>query len=269
MEGVMETKKTRWKEWMVVGLTMLAVVALLPLVGVTLFLLRFVLAALAAVAIAGALVLFTASGRFRRWVTNVVEPEIEYKGMRLATAVSLDRNHSWARVEPDGTFVGADPLALACLGPPDRVELPPAGSRVERDQVLFTIGRGDRALSLHSPVPGTIVARNEALLSEPNRVNDDPFGLGWVVRVRGDDPRASRRSLLQGRKAKEWFRSEVDRLVSTIGAQPATLPTLPDGGMLADSIYQLIDDATWERIRAGFFEGRPDVTATPAATASR
>jgi len=259
----MEEHTPGWREWLLIAVTMLAIVALLPLVGVTLFLLRFVVAALAAVAIVGAVVLYTASGRFRRWLTNVVEPEVEYKGMRLATAVSLDRNHSWARVEPDGTFVGADSLALACLGPPDRVELPPAGSRVEPDQVLFTLGRDDRAISWHSPVPGTVVARNEALLSEPNRIKDDPFGLGWVVRVRGDDPRASRRNLLRGRRAKEWFRGEVDRLVSTLGAQPATLPTLPDGGVLADGIHRLIDDATWERVRTGFFEGRPAPTATP------
>jgi glycine cleavage system H protein len=209
-------------------------------------------------------VLFTASGRFRRWLTSVVEPEVEYKGVRLATAVSLDRNHSWARVEPDGTFVGADSLALACLGPPDRVELPPAGSRVDRDQILFTLARDDRAIALRSPVPGTVVARNEALLSEPNRVNDDPFGLGWVVRVRGDDPHASRRGLLRGRRAKEWFRSEVDRLVSMLGTQPATLPTLPDGGVLADGIHRLIDDQAWERIRAGFFEANPGPAGTPA-----
>jgi glycine cleavage system H protein len=262
MEGVMGDQNTRWKEWMVVGTTTLGVVALLPLVGVTLFLLRFVIAALAAAAIVVGVVLFAASGRFRRWFATVVEPEIEYKGMRLATAVSLDRNHSWARVEPDGTFVGADPLALACLGPLDKVELPTAGSRVDKDQVLFTLGHGTRELSLHSPLPGTVVARNEALLSEPNRVNDDPFGLGWVVRVRGDDPRASRRSLLRGRRAKDWFRDEVDRLVATLGSGPATLPTLPDGGVLADGIHRAIDDATWDRIRAEFFEGHHARAAT-------
>ncbi len=254
--------KTRWREWMLVGFTALAVAALLPLVGVALFVLRFLLVALAAVAILGAIVLAATSGRFRRWVVDVVEPEVEYKGLRLATAVGLNPNHSWARVEPDGTFVGADHLAVACLGPPDRVELPPVGSRVQKDQILFTLSRGGRALSLHSPVAGTVVARNEALLSEPQRIAGDPFGLGWVARIRGDTPRASRRSLLRGRRAKEWFRSEVDRLVSTLGAEPAAMPSLPDGGVLTDGIHRLIDGPTWERIRVDFFEGNP----TPAAT---
>jgi len=256
--------KTGWKEWMLMGLTMLAVVALLPLVGVTLWVLRFAIAALVAVSVVGTVVLFAASGRFRRWLTDIVEPEVEYKGLRLATAVSLDRNHSWARVEPDGMFVGADHLALACLGPLDRVDLPPAGARVQRDQVLFTLAGGDRSLSLHSPVSGTVVARNEALLSEPRRINSDPFGLGWVVRIRGDDPRASRRGLLRGRRAKDWFRSEVDRLVSTLGTEPGAIPTLPDGGVLTDGIHRCIDDSTWERIRVGFFEGDPAQGATPA-----
>jgi len=256
--------KTDWREWIAVGFTALAVVALLPLVGVTLFLLRFVVAALVAGAVVGTVVLLTTSTRFRRWFVNVVEPEIDYKGVRLATAVSLDRRHSWARVEPDGTFVGADDVALACLGPLERVDLPAAGARVQRDQVLFTLGAGTRELSLHSPVSGTVVARNEALLSEPQRLNDDPFGLGWVVRVRSDDPRSSRRGLLRGRRAKEWFRDEVDRLVSMLGSQPAALQTLPDGGVLTDGIHRLIDDPTWERIRVAFFEGEDAPGATIA-----
>jgi len=255
---------TDLKQWIAIGFTTIAVVALLPLVGVTLFLLRFVVAALAAVAIVGTVVMLTTSSRFRKWFVTVVEPEIDYKGMRLATAVSLDRNHSWARVEPDGTFVGADHLALSCLGPLERVDLPPAGSRVQRDQVLCTLGGGTHELALHSPVSGTVVARNEALLSEPQRLNDDPFGLGWVARIRSDDPRQSHRGLLRGRRAKEWFRDEVDRLISMVGPQPAAMQTLPDGGMVTDGIHRLIDDPTWERIRVAFFEGEHASGATAA-----
>lgn len=249
-------EKTSWKELLLFGFTMLAVVALLPVLGVTLWLLRFVVLAMAAVAIVGAGVLFATSGRFRDWFGAIVEPEVEYKGLRLATAVGLDRHHSWARVEPDGTFVGADHLAVACLGPPDRVDLPTPGSRVQRDQVLFTLARGDRELHLHSPVDGIVVARNEALLTAPERINGDPFGLGWVARIRSDDPWKSRRALLRGRKARDWFHVEVDRLVATLGADPTARPTMHDGGALVDGIHRVIDGPTWERIRVGFFEGK-------------
>lgn len=260
----MASRTASWREWMMVGFTMLALVALLPLLGITLWVLRFVLVLLAAAALVGAVLLLAASGRFREWFAGLGTPEVEYKGLRLARAVGLGRGHSWALVEPDGTFVGADHLAVACLGPVDRVELPAQGSRVQKDEVLFTLARGSRELVLNSPVDGTVVARNDSLLSEPGRINSDPFGLGWVARIRSDEPRLSRRGLLRGRPARDWFRSEVDRLASTLGSLSPATPTLPDGGVLITDVHQVIDGPTWERICVDFFDGRPAMHVTPA-----
>jgi glycine cleavage system H protein len=249
----MEHKKIRLRECLLAAAVVLAVAAALPLLGVSLFLLRFVLVALALVAATGGLVLFAASRRFRHRFLAAIGPRYDYKGLHLSTDVGLDPAHTWAIVEPDGAFVGVDNLTTACLGPIDRVDLPGPGQRVRRGEAFLTLSHAGRELRVLSPVTGRVTARNEALLKDPGRLNRDPFGLGWVARIHTDDPRAERRRLLHGLRAQEFFRGEVDRLVGTLGAGSSAVQSMADGGAVIDDVYRAIDAPTWEQLRKRFF----------------
>ncbi len=249
----MQHKKIRLTECLTAAAVVLALVAALPLLGVTLFVLRFVLVALAVVALTGGVILYAASWRFRRRFLAAIGPRYDYKGLHLSTDVALDPAHTWAIVEPDGAFVGVDNLATACLGPVDRVDLPAPGQRVHRGEAFLTLGHASRELPVPSPVTGTVTARNEALLSDPERLNRDPFGLGWVARIRTDDPRAERRRLLRGLRAQEFFRQEVDRLVGTLGTGSSAVTSMADGGAVVDDLHRAIDGPTWRELRKEFF----------------
>jgi glycine cleavage system H protein len=233
-----------------------AMALLLPLVGAAVFLLRFVLVGGAVVLLLGGLGAALVP-RLRRSVVAAVERQVDYKGLRLATDVGMAQGHAWARVEEDGAFVGADDVVQACLGPLDSVELPIRGRRVRRGDTLFALARGDRRLDIASPLDGEVLHANQELQSDPERVNRDPFGLGWVARLRVDDTRRSRRALLRGSAAREWSQSEVDRLLAMIGGTPASIPTLPDGGVVIDDVHRLIDEPTWNRIRDTLFGAEP------------
>jgi glycine cleavage system H protein len=252
-EAAMKLMNVRLKEHLIVAASVLLIIAALPLLAVGLFVLRIGLVAAALVAIVAAGSLAVMSRRFRQKVRAAIDPTFEYKGLQLSTGVGLDTAHSWATVEPDGAFVGVDDLAATCLGPVGRVVLPAPGQRIRHGEPLFTLARGSRELTVPSPVTGTVSARNEALLSDPERVNRDPFGLGWVARVRTDDPRSSRRRLMRGFRAQRWFRDEVDRLTATLGASGSAIPTLPDGGAVVDELYRVIDDPTWRWLKGSFF----------------
>ncbi len=249
----MKNRRITLSECLTTGAVVLALMAVLPLLGVTLFVLRFVLLALALVALVGGLILFASSWRFRRRFRAAMEPRYDYKGLHLSADVGLDPSHSWALVEPDGTFVGVDDLAAACLGPVERVDLPQAGRRVHRGETLFTLDSQGRELPVPSPVTGTVIARNEALTKDPRRVNRDPFGLGWITRIRADDPNAERRRLRRGSRAREFFRQEVDRLVGILATGSPTMTSMPDGGVIVDDLHCVIDDDAWEELREGFF----------------
>lgn len=248
----------------------IAVVAavVLPLVAVAAVFLRGVLAAVLAAVLIGGGMLLIVSPRFRGWLDDLTRLEVSYKGLRLATDVDLHPSHGWVRTQPGGLVVGADDLAQAALGPVDRVELPPVGRRVERGEPMASLVRDGRSLELRAPVSGTVAGANAALLAEPSLVNEAPFTRGWLVRFGAEGTRGERRRLIRGRRARSWFREEVDRLVSAVEGRETSLgrdalsPTLPDGGTLdAAALHRHIDDESWKTFTETFFGERPESVA--------
>ena len=239
-----------------------------------LFLLAFVLAAIAALVlfvvlailmrplllaglILGALgvaVLSAFSPRFRDWFEAVGERETFHSGLRLATDVALHPSHSWARlVAPKQVAVGVDDFVQATLGPVESVELPPIGSRVEQGDRLFSLQRGNRCVAVLAPVSGTVLERNVALMTRPGAVNEAPFTRGWVVRLQAENFDVECERLLRGKPVRDWFRREIDRLMTTVLADDALAPALPDGGVLTDDLYGHIDDVGWTTLTRTFF----------------
>src|SRR5512134_1536411 len=88
------------------------------------------------------------------------------------------KSHEWARLEADGTLtIGISDHAQQALGDLVFVEAPEAGRRV-------TAGE---ASDVYSPVTGEVVAGNAELGGQPELINSDPYGQGWIMRVRPDD----------------------------------------------------------------------------------
>jgi len=238
------------------GTIVLVVVGLLAF-GAFAVAMRPVLMIALAVGALGCLVLSYFSPAFRDWFAAAGEREVRYGGLRLATDVAVHPSHSWARMTPGDVAVGADDFVQATLGPVEAVDLPPVGSRVEQGDRLFCLRRGSRTVVVRAPLSGTVVTRNEALLSRPGLVNEMPFTAGWAVRLRADNPKAERRRLLRGGHALGWFCQEIDRLIATVLSRDAAMPALADGGVLVPRLHEHIDDGTWARLTAMFFGGEP------------
>ena len=91
--------------------------------------------------------------------------------------------------EEDGVFyVGITDYAQGELGDIVFVELPTAGSRYEAGQSFGTIEAVKAVSDLYMPVAGEVVEANGALDANPAVVNSDPYGEGWMIKVRADDP---------------------------------------------------------------------------------
>jgi glycine cleavage system H protein len=99
-------------------------------------------------------------------------------------------DHEWLRVEAEEGIVGITAYAAGELGDVVFVELPAVGTKVARAQAFGVIESVKTASDLYSPAAGEIVAVNDALAERPELVNDDPYGAGWIVRLRLDDPAA-------------------------------------------------------------------------------
>jgi glycine cleavage system H protein len=104
-------------------------------------------------------------------------------------------DHEWLRVDGTEGTVGVTAYAAEQLGDVVFVELPALGRKVEKSQAFGVIESVKTASDLYSPAAGEVVAVNDALADRPELVNDDPYGEGWMVRIRLDDAEVAAGSL--------------------------------------------------------------------------
>lgn len=96
--------------------------------------------------------------------------------------------HEWALREGDLTVVGITDHAQDALGDIVFLELPEVGRRLEQHEPLGVVESVKAVSDIYSPVSGEVVEVNTALVSAPEILNADPYGAGWMIKVRLDVP---------------------------------------------------------------------------------
>ncbi|MCA1945749.1 MAG: glycine cleavage system protein GcvH [Desulfovibrio sp.] len=94
------------------------------------------------------------------------------------------KTHEWVRMEDDEAVVGITHFAQSQLGDLTFVELPKVGDTVTAGEEMGSVESVKAASEIYSPVDGEVVAVNEELADTPEAINEDPYGEGWMVRVR-------------------------------------------------------------------------------------
>jgi glycine cleavage system H protein len=100
-------------------------------------------------------------------------------------------DHEWLRLDGEEGVVGITAYAAGELGDVVFVELPAVGARLEKAQSFGVIESVKTASDLYSPLAGEVIAVNDRLGEHPELVNSDPYGDGWMVRLRLADPPAA------------------------------------------------------------------------------
>ena len=107
------------------------------------------------------------------------------------TTLKYTEDHEWLRAEgEDEVTIGITDHAQNALGDIVFVQLPEVGASFAAGDEAAVIESVKAAGELKMPLAGTIVAVNEALADAPAKVNEDPLGEGWFIRIRLDDPAA-------------------------------------------------------------------------------
>lgn len=92
--------------------------------------------------------------------------------------------HEWLRQEEDGSItVGITDYAQAQLGDLVYIELPETGAEVDQGGEMAVVESVKAASDVYAPVSGTVIEVNAALADDPEKVNSDPYGEGWIVRL--------------------------------------------------------------------------------------
>jgi glycine cleavage system H protein len=102
--------------------------------------------------------------------------------------LKFSTEHEWVRREGDIAVVGITDYAQSQLGDVVYVELPATGKKVEKGKEAAVIESVKAASELYAPVSGEVVEVNDALSGEPAKVNADPMGDGWFMKIRMANP---------------------------------------------------------------------------------
>ncbi len=98
------------------------------------------------------------------------------------------REHDWARVEGDEAVLGITWFAQDALGELVHYEAPAAGDTVTRDQPYGEVESVKAVSDVVAPLSGEVIEANAKVVDAPETVNEDPYGEGWLVRIRLSDP---------------------------------------------------------------------------------
>jgi len=100
------------------------------------------------------------------------------------STVKFAKSHEWARVEGDAVVVGITDYAQKQLGDIVFVDLPKAGTALVRAGQFGTVESTKAASELYAPVSGSVVEINKDLPLNPQWVNEDPMGKGWMIKIK-------------------------------------------------------------------------------------
>ncbi|HEX9940586.1 MAG TPA: glycine cleavage system protein GcvH [Thermoanaerobaculia bacterium] len=116
------------------------------------------------------------------------------------------REHEWVRVEDDLCIVGITEFAQQELGEVVFVELPEIGQVFDANDELGTIESVKAVAEVYTPVAGEVVEVNDAVVDDPELLNEDPHGEGWLVKVRFSSD-ADLKSLMKAEQYEEYVQS--------------------------------------------------------------
>jgi glycine cleavage system H lipoate-binding protein len=213
---------------------------------------------------AGYLLLFTAFWRYVRGGPIARTVAERSRGRHAgATAVAsqgwfalpgdvlLHPGHTWARAGADGLVeVGLDDFAARLLGPVERMALPEAGARVAQGAPAIAAEDHGRRVDLVSPVDGEVAEVNP-LASAADLWQFEPYGAGWLFKVRPGHWKTDERQLLAGESARRWLEEAGASLAAR--ASPQLGAVLQDGGIPLHGIARELEPEHWDELCREYF----------------
>jgi glycine cleavage system H lipoate-binding protein len=165
--------------------------------------------------------------------------------------VLLHPGHTWARPAADGLVeVGLDDFAARLLGPVEGIGLPQPGSTVAQGSPALLARDGGKLVPLVSPVDGTVAEVNPAV-DRGGAWHQEPYGAGWLFKVRPARLPSNARQLFSGAAARRWLEEAGESLVAR--AAPRLGAVLQDGGAPIQGIARELSPERWDELCREYF----------------
>ena len=107
--------------------------------------------------------------------------------MNIPSELKYTKDHEWVKIEGDVATVGVTDFAQGELGDIVYVEVETVDETLEREEIFGSVEAVKTVSDLFLPLSGEIIAFNESLEDEPEKVNSDPYGDGWMIKIKISD----------------------------------------------------------------------------------
>jgi glycine cleavage system H protein len=124
--------------------------------------------------------------------------------MNIPADLKYTKDHEWVKVEGDTVTIGVTDYAQSELGDIVYVEIETEGDELDQEEVFGTVEAVKTVSDLFMPMSGEVTAVNEKLADEPELVNSDPYGEGWMIKVKLSDT-----SQLDGLLDADAYKEEI------------------------------------------------------------
>ena len=181
--------------------------------------------------------------------------------LRIPPGIFYSRNHTWTHMEKSGhARIGLDDLLLHITGGVEVRYVRNPGERVKKGDLLAEITRNGKQLNIASPVSGEIKRVNSGLSENPETLMNDPYGEGWMYKVKPDKWIEETASCYLAGEAIEWTGRELQRFKDFISMavhrhSPGTSTViLQEGGELCDHPLSGMPDEVWQDFQSSFLD---------------
>ena len=136
-----------------------------------------------------------------------------YKGCKIPKELYYDiENQVWYRLEEDGTVsVGATDVGQTRAGRMVNVRIKPPGKHVPKGKPIASLESGKWTGPVPAVIEGEIAERNEKLFDQPDLINDDPYGEGWIARLKPTNLGRDLKDLVTGDVALQKMKEYIER----------------------------------------------------------
>ncbi|MCA9506856.1 MAG: glycine cleavage system protein GcvH [Myxococcales bacterium] len=120
----------------------------------------------------------------------------------------FSEEHEWVKIQGDEAIFGISDYAQSCLGDVVYVELPDCGKEIDQGKAIGVVESVKAVSDIFAPLSGTVLAVNHTIIDTPEQINRDPYGEGWMLKIKLHDPSQSKK-LLNSKAYEELLEKEA------------------------------------------------------------
>jgi glycine cleavage system H protein len=179
--------------------------------------------------------------------------------LRIPLGMFYSKNHTWTHLEKSGlATVGLDDFLQHITGEVKFYNLKNPGDMIKKGELLTEIDQNGKRLKIYSPVSGQVTIINTTLYEHPGIVNEDPYGHGWIYKIKPTQWIAETEKYFLAEEAVTWTKKELERFKDFLAGSmvkyspESSLVIMQDGGELCDKPLSEMPDEVWQDFQKSF-----------------